>query len=125
MFGWFNNLAVKAKLLVAFSVVIVLTLVISIVSLINLSSIKGSIEYADTELSGNYNPNVEISTLVNEVNDQLFIFVSNIREFTPDNQATVEKKLSQISQFAEKIDFFNFDTEKVVSEIIKKIRTKV
>ena len=107
MFGWFNNLAVKAKLLVAFSVVIVLTLVISIVSLVNLSSIKGSIEYADTELSGNYNPNVEISALVNEINDQLFIFVSNIREFTPENQAAVENKLTQISQFADKIDSTN------------------
>ena len=44
MFGWFQNLGVKAKLLTAFTTVIVLTLVISAVSLYNLGSIKGAAE---------------------------------------------------------------------------------
>ena len=47
MFGWFQNLGVKAKLLTAFTTVIVLTLVISAVSLYNLGSIKGAVSFTD------------------------------------------------------------------------------
>lgn len=98
MFGWFNNLAVRAKLMTAFMTVIMLTLVISIVSLMNLSNIKSSIGFADQALSTEYNPNTELSATVNEVNDQLFIFVSNIREFTPANRNDVENKLTNMAK---------------------------
>ena len=40
MFGWFQNLGVKAKLLTAFTTVIVLTLVISAVSYITFEASK-------------------------------------------------------------------------------------
>lgn len=104
MFGWFNNLAVRAKLMTAFMTVIMLTLVISIVSLMNLSNIKSSIGFADQALSTEYNPNTELSATVNEVNDQLFIFVSNIREFTPANRNDVENKLTNMAKAVEQID---------------------
>ncbi|MDY6419508.1 MAG: hypothetical protein SPL03_03040, partial [Succinivibrio dextrinosolvens] len=62
MFGWFNRLAVRAKLILAFMVVILLTLIISVVAMINLKNIKASIDYADISLSTEYNPNTELSS---------------------------------------------------------------
>ena len=98
MFGWFQNLGVKAKLLTAFSTVIVLTLVISAVSLYNLGSIKGTVSFTDSILSTKYNPNTELNSDINEVNDQMFTFVSNIREFTQDKRNAVDDKLNKIAQ---------------------------
>ena len=98
MFGWFQNLGVKAKLLTAFTTVIVLTLVISAVSLYNLGSIKGAVSFTDSILSTKYTPNTELSSDINEVNDQMFTFVSNIREFTQDNRSAVDDKLNKIAQ---------------------------
>ena len=98
MFGWFQNLGVKAKLLTAFTTVIVLTLVISAVSLYNLGSIKGAVSFTDSILLTKYTPNTELSSDINEVNDQMFTFVSNIREFTQDNRSAVDDKLNKIAQ---------------------------
>ena len=39
-------------------------------------------------------------------------------------QIAFEDRDKFLSQYAEKIDFFKFDTEKIASEIIKKVRTK-
>lgn len=97
MFGWFQNLGVKAKLLTAFTTVIVLTLVISAVSLYNLGSIKGAVSFTDSILLTKYTPNTELSSDINEVNDQMFTFVSNIREFTQDNRSAVDDKLNKIA----------------------------
>lgn len=98
MFGWFQNLGVKAKLLTAFTTVIVLTLVISAVSLYNLGSIKGAVSFTDSILLTKYTPNTELNSDINEVNDQMFTFVSNIREFTQDNRSAVDDKLNKIAQ---------------------------
>ena len=70
MFGWFQNLGVKAKLLTAFTTVIVLTLVISAVSLYNLGSIKGAVSFTDSILLTKYTPNTELSSDINEVNER-------------------------------------------------------
>lgn len=98
MFGWFQNLGVKAKLLTAFTTVIVLTLVISAVSLYNLGCIKGAVSFTDSILLTKYTPNTELNSDINEVNDQMFTFVSNIREFTQDNRSAVDDKLNKIAQ---------------------------
>ncbi|MGN1281526.1 MAG: methyl-accepting chemotaxis protein [Succinivibrio sp.] len=103
MFAWFNNMAVKAKLITAFSTVIVLTLVISVVSLYNLGSIKSSIAFTDDVLSQEYNPNTELSARINDVNDQLFVFVSNIREFTKEKRSAVESEMTKITSEVNRI----------------------
>ena len=96
MLGWFNNLAVRAKLLSAFIAVIVLSILIAAVALFNLNSIQNSIGYADNTLKNDYDPNVVVNADISDVNNQLFIFVSNIREFTPDNRSKVNATLDKI-----------------------------
>ncbi|MGN0901695.1 MAG: methyl-accepting chemotaxis protein [Succinivibrio sp.] len=96
----FSSMPVRTKLLSAFMAVIFLTLVISVVALVNLNSIKSSVGFADERLANDYNPNTEISAIITEVNDQIFTFVSNIREYTPQKKSEVEQNLNTIESFA-------------------------
>lgn len=115
MFGWFNRLAVRAKLILAFMVVILLTLIISVVAMINLKNIKASIDYADISLSTEYNPNTELSSNITYVNDELFTFVNNIKEYTPQNKSSVEEKLTSITKVADALNKqINSDASKKV-----------
>ncbi|MBQ2267181.1 MAG: hypothetical protein II340_01950 [Succinivibrio sp.] len=87
MGSWFSNLAVKAKLLTAFVTVIVLTLVISVVSGFNLSSIKVSVSHADEILLGEYHPNAELRKEITKTNDIILtsyqIFVPTTKRINP------------------------------------------
>ena len=103
MGSWFSNLAVKAKLLTAFVTVIVLTLVISVVSGFNLSSIKVSVSHADEILLGEYHPNAELRKEITKTNDIIFNFVSNIRTYNEANKSAVEQSLNHMQSEAKKI----------------------
>ncbi len=103
MGSWFLNLSVKAKLLTAFVTVILLTIIISIVSIYNLSNIKTSVAESDHILSNEYYPNATLRAKIAETNDTMFNFVSNIRTYTPENKDKVEKLISQIQQSVQKI----------------------
>ena len=104
MLGWYRSLAVKSKLITAFMSVIVLTLILAAFSLYNLSQIKSSVEYTDEQLSGHYNTNVDLGGVIADVNDQIFVFVSNIREYNDQNKAAIDEKLNKIVDTANKID---------------------
>ena len=103
MGSWFSNLAVKAKLLTAFVTVIVLTLVISVVSGFNLSSIQVSVSHADEILLGEYHPNAELRKEITKTNDIIFNFVSNIRTYNEANKSAVEQSLNHMQSEAKKI----------------------
>ena len=49
---------------------------------------------------------------------------SALPKFDVVGQIAFDDRDKILSQYAEKIDFFKFDTEKITSEIIKKVRTK-
>ena len=49
---------------------------------------------------------------------------SALPKFDVVGQIAYDDRDKFLSQYAEKIDFFKFDTEKITSEIIKKVRTK-
>ena len=117
MFGWFNRLAVRTKLILAFMIVILLTLIISVVSLINLKNIKASIDYADISLSNEYNPNTELSSNITYVNDEMFTFVNNIKEYTPDNKSAVDEKLASIMKVSDALN------KQINSDASKKVKS--
>ncbi|MCI6907378.1 MAG: methyl-accepting chemotaxis protein [Succinatimonas sp.] len=119
MLGWYRSLAVKSKLITAFMSVIVLTLILAAFSLYNLSQIKSSVEYTDEQLSGRYNTNVDLGGVIADVNDQIFVFVSNIREYNDQNKAAIDEKLNKIVDTANKID------ARAKSQISAKIKTDV
>ena len=119
MLGWYRSLAVKSKLITAFMSVIVLTLILAAFSLYNLSQIKSSVEYTDEQLSGHYNTNVDLGGVIADVNDQIFVFVSNIREYNDQNKAAIDEKLNKIVDTANKID------ARAKSQISAKIKTDV
>ena len=54
----------------------------------------------------------------------VFVPKSVVPTFDVAMQIAFDDRDKFLSQHAEKIDFFNFDIEKIASEIIKKVRTK-
>ncbi len=103
MFGFFYKLSVRAKLLTAFMTVIVLTLVISVVALLNMAGTQSSISEADSALSGEYAANVDLNDDIEAVNKKLFACVNNIREYTAENKQALTDLFAKLSDGTQKL----------------------
>ena len=54
----------------------------------------------------------------------VFVPKSALPKFDVVGQIAFNDRDAYLSQIAEKVDFFNFNVEKIASEIVKKVRTK-